>query len=115
MRIALLGSAALALLSTSAAAAEDAAGASPCREITVEVFNGEPLMGIMQGGVYMKLGEGFEATCPESDRRRGCLVWRIHGRGLIQSNETPQRFFEIPAGVVANVRTQPTFRCEAGS
>jgi len=113
MRIALL-SAALAVFAAAPAAAEDAASASPCREITAEVFNTEPLMGIMQGGVYMKLGEGFEATCPESDRR-GCLVWRIHGRGLIQSNETPQRFFEIPAGVVANVTTQPTFRCEAGS
>jgi hypothetical protein len=113
MRIALLSAATLVALSVSAAAAEDAASAPACREITAEAFNAEPLMGMMQGGVYMKLGEGFEATCPESDRR-GCLVWRIHGRGLIQSNETPQRFFEIPAGMVANVTIQPTFRCEAG-
>lgn len=99
----------------SSASAQNAPSAPACRAITAEAFNAEPLMAMVHTGVTMKIGEGFEASCAEQDRQRGCLTWRITGRSLLQSNETPQRFLEIPAGVVARVTTQPTFRCEAGS
>ncbi len=99
----------------SGASAQDASSEPVCREISAEAFNAEPLMAMAHTGVTMKLGEGFEATCAEQDRRHGCLTWRIRGRSLLQSNETPQRFFEIPTGVVVHVTTRPTFRCEAGS
>lgn len=111
---AILSTACVAALA-SGASAQEVPSAPSCREISAEAFNAEPLMAMVHTGVTMKIGEGFEATCAEQNRQQGCLTWRIRGRSLLHSNQTPQRFFEIPTGVVARVTTQPTFRCEAGS